>query len=47
MFNPGGYEDSAHSNLAVTTIQDTRIHKIIYQKYKYLIFSNEEEEEKG
>jgi len=28
--NPGSYEDPAHSNLAVTTIHDIRIHCITY-----------------
>ena len=43
IFNPGGYEDHARSNLAVTTIQDTGIHYITYQKYKYPFFYNEKE----
>ena len=38
--NPCGYKDSAHSNLMVTTLHDTRIHDITYQRYKYLIFTN-------
>ena len=46
IFNLDGYEDLARSNLVVTTIQDTDIHYITYQGYKYSFFSNEKGEKK-